>query len=80
MSGWRDPQRKLGWEDRLVGLIRLGLAEIVPTPRYAMGVAAGLEILERARPQPGRDVGDLPILLAGGGRRGGGVRSAPRGG
>jgi mannitol-1-phosphate 5-dehydrogenase len=41
----RDPRRKLGWDDRLVGLIRLGLAEGVPTPRYAMGVAAGLEIL-----------------------------------
>ena len=43
----RDPRRKLGWEDRLVGLIRLGLAKGVPTPRYAMGVAAGLEILRR---------------------------------
>ncbi len=43
----RDPRRKLGWEDRLVGLVRLGLAEGVPTPRYAMGVAAGLEILRR---------------------------------
>ena len=55
----RDPRRKLGWDDRLVGLIRLGLAEAVPTPRYAMGVAAGLEILQRAGPQPGRDVDDL---------------------
>ncbi len=44
----RDPRRKLGWDDRLVGLIRLGLAEGVPTPCYAMGVAAGLEILRRA--------------------------------
>lgn len=43
----RDPRRKLGWEDRLVGLIRLGLAEGVPTPRYAMGVAAGLDQLRR---------------------------------
>ena len=43
----RDPRRKLGWEDRLVGLRRLGLAEGVPTPRYAMGVAGGLEILRR---------------------------------
>ena len=43
----RDPRRKLGWEDRLVGLLRLGLAEGVPTPRYAMGVAGGLEILRR---------------------------------
>lgn len=42
----RDPRRKLGWDDRLIGLIRLGLAEGVRTPRYAMGVAAGLEILK----------------------------------
>jgi mannitol-1-phosphate 5-dehydrogenase len=43
----RDPRRKLGWDDRLVGLIRLGLTHAVPTPRYAMGVAAGLEVLRR---------------------------------
>jgi mannitol-1-phosphate/altronate dehydrogenase len=43
----RDPRRKLGWDDRLVGLIRLGLAEDVPTPRFAMGVAAGLDLLRR---------------------------------
>jgi mannitol-1-phosphate/altronate dehydrogenase len=41
----RDPRRKLGWDDRLVGLIRLGRDMDVPTPRYAMGVAAGLELL-----------------------------------
>jgi mannitol-1-phosphate 5-dehydrogenase len=43
----RDPRRKLGWDDRLVGLMRLALADGIPTPRYAMGVAAGLEILGR---------------------------------
>jgi mannitol-1-phosphate/altronate dehydrogenase len=43
----RDPVRKLDWDDRLIGLIRLGLAEGVPTPRVAMGAAAGLEILSR---------------------------------
>ncbi len=51
----RDPRRKLGWDDRLVGLIRLGLAEGVPTPRYAMGVAAGLEILGRDQNATGWD-------------------------
>ena len=51
----RDPRRKLGWDDRLVGLIRLGLEEGVPTPRYAMGVAAGLQILEKEAGRPGRD-------------------------
>jgi mannitol-1-phosphate/altronate dehydrogenase len=41
----RDPRRKLGWDDRLVGLIRLGLAKGVPMPRFAMGVAAGIDLL-----------------------------------
>ncbi len=52
----RDPRRKLGWDDRLVGLIRLGLAEGVPTPRYAMGVAAGLEILRREQDVAGPEI------------------------
>lgn len=51
----RDPRRKLGWDDRLVGLIRLGLAEDVPTPRYAMGVAAGLDVLRQAGTDHGYD-------------------------
>jgi mannitol-1-phosphate 5-dehydrogenase len=41
----RDPRRKLGWDDRLIGLMRLAQAHDVPTPRVALGVAAGLEIL-----------------------------------
>lgn len=41
----RDPRRKLGWDDRLIGLVRLGLSQGVPTPRYAVGVAAGLDLL-----------------------------------
>jgi hypothetical protein len=44
----RDPRRKLGWDDRLVGLLRLGMAQGVATPRYAMGIAAGLEVLRRS--------------------------------
>lgn len=51
----RDPRRKLGWDDRLVGLIRLGLAEGVATPRYAMGVAAALDVLRRADGAHGSD-------------------------
>jgi mannitol-1-phosphate 5-dehydrogenase len=46
----RDPRRKLAWDDRLVGLVRLGISEGVAMPRFAMGVAAGLEILERGDP------------------------------
>jgi mannitol-1-phosphate 5-dehydrogenase len=41
----RDPVRKLGWDDRLVGLIRMGLAQGVSTRRYAIGVAAGLHLI-----------------------------------
>lgn len=55
----RDPRRKLGWDDRLVGLIRLGIREGIPTPRYAMGVAAGLEVLRREEGLPGGDAADL---------------------
>jgi mannitol-1-phosphate 5-dehydrogenase len=50
----RDPRRKLGWEDRLVGLLRLGLEEGVATPRYAMGVAAALDVL-RGEGETGTD-------------------------
>ncbi len=42
----RDPARKLGWEDRLVGTIRVCLAAGIGSPRYALGAAAGLAILE----------------------------------
>jgi mannitol-1-phosphate 5-dehydrogenase len=56
----RDPLRKLGWDDRLVGLLRLGLLEGVPTPRYGMGVAAGLEVLRR---EQGSADGDATMLL-----------------
>ena len=58
----RDPRRKLGWEDRLVGTIRLGLQVGVDTPRYAFGAAAALATLE-----PGILTGDLPaqdVLMA----------------
>jgi mannitol-1-phosphate 5-dehydrogenase len=51
----RDPRRKLGWDDRLVGLIRLGLMMGVPTPRYAMGVAAALDVLRREDGDGGSD-------------------------
>lgn len=55
----RDPVRKLGWDDRLVGLIRLGLAHDIPMPRYAMGAAAGLEVLRRR----GADGTDADMLI-----------------
>jgi len=42
----REPLRKLGWDDRLVGTMRVCLAEGITPRRYALGAAAGLAILE----------------------------------
>ncbi len=44
----RDPQRKLGWDDRLIGTIRLALSQGVTPRRYALGAAAALVTLDRA--------------------------------
>jgi mannitol-1-phosphate 5-dehydrogenase len=42
----RDPQRKLGWDDRLIGTIRLATAYGVEPRRYAMGAAAALAMVD----------------------------------
>lgn len=42
----RDPRRKLGWDDRLVGTMRVALAEGVEPRRYALGAAAAMRMLE----------------------------------
>ena len=42
----RDPRRKLGWNDRLVGTMRLALDAGIRPLRYARGVLAALEVLE----------------------------------
>jgi mannitol-1-phosphate 5-dehydrogenase len=51
----RDPARKLGWNDRLVGTMRVALSWGVEPRRYALGAAAALaaldrSIIEQARP------------------------------
>lgn len=38
----RDPRRKLGWDDRIVGTMRNALAYGITPHRYALGVAAAL--------------------------------------
>ncbi|WP_298982505.1 hypothetical protein [Caldilinea sp.] len=38
----RDPERKLGWDDRLIGAMRRALAADVIPRRYALGAAAAL--------------------------------------
>lgn len=42
----RDPRRKLGWDDRLVGVMRLALANGIRPARYALGAAAALRMLQ----------------------------------
>jgi mannitol-1-phosphate 5-dehydrogenase len=42
----RDPQRKLGWDDRLVGTLRLALQQNIVPRRYALGTAAALATLD----------------------------------
>ncbi len=57
----RDPRRKLGWDDRLVGTMRLALGQGIRPWRYAVGAAAALAcLLPELRSNPGADV--APIL------------------
>ncbi|MFO7900234.1 MAG: hypothetical protein R6V58_14385 [Planctomycetota bacterium] len=42
----RDPERKLGWSDRLVGTMRLALSQGIEPARYAAGAAAALAHLD----------------------------------
>ena len=44
----RDPARKLGWDDRLVGTMRLALNQGIEPRRYAFGAAAALAVLDRS--------------------------------
>ena len=41
----RNPERKLGWDDRLVGVMRLALKANIQPKRYAFGTAAALAML-----------------------------------
>lgn len=41
----RDPERKLGWDDRLIGTMRLDLSQGVQPERFALGAAAALRRL-----------------------------------
>ena len=42
----RDPERKLGWNDRLIGTMRMALREGVKPHRYALGAAAALAMID----------------------------------
>lgn len=51
----RDPERKLAWNDRIIGTMRRALAAGVVPKRYALGAAAALALLRRAAPGVPRD-------------------------
>jgi mannitol-1-phosphate 5-dehydrogenase len=44
----RDPERKLGWDDRLIGTIRVALREGIEPRRFAFGAAAALATIDRS--------------------------------
>lgn len=46
----RDPERKLGWSDRIVGTMRVALSQGVEPRRYALAAAAGLAFAGKATP------------------------------
>jgi mannitol-1-phosphate 5-dehydrogenase len=46
----RDPRRKLGWDDRLIGTMRLALDAGVTPTRFAKGAAAALKLLAQESP------------------------------
>jgi len=48
----RDPQRKLGWDDRLIGTMRLALSQGLAPRRYAFGAVAALSLLAPANLAP----------------------------
>ena len=61
----RDPHRKLGWDDRLVGTLRLALHQNVVPRRYAMGTAAALATLDPSFLETGKPTYDLLAPLWG---------------
>jgi len=42
----RDPRRKLGWDDRLIGTMRLALQANVEPARFAVGAAEALRLMD----------------------------------
>jgi mannitol-1-phosphate 5-dehydrogenase len=69
----RDTPRKLGWNDRLIGTMRLALDAGVTPRRFALGVAAALEALAPAAnraeqlralwPEPDQPPGRKAVLI-----------------
>jgi mannitol-1-phosphate 5-dehydrogenase len=47
----RDPVRKLGWDDRLIGTMRIALDHQITPRRFALGAAAAIELLLAGQPE-----------------------------
>jgi mannitol-1-phosphate/altronate dehydrogenase len=65
----RDVERKLSWDDRLVGTLRLGLTEGISPRRYALGTAAALTRLEPGYLTQAADPAERLFTLWGAGPR-----------
>ncbi|NLF31477.1 MAG: hypothetical protein GX591_11405 [Planctomycetes bacterium] len=55
----RSPERKLGWDDRFIGTIRLATAQRIQPRRYAFGAAATAAQLDAALLADGASAADL---------------------
>jgi mannitol-1-phosphate/altronate dehydrogenase len=55
----RDPERKLGWGDRLIGTMRLALAQGIQPKKFAFGAAAALFVVDNGIFQNDCKVDDL---------------------
>ena len=62
----RDPHRKLGWDDRLVGTMRVALGQGVRPLRYAIGAAAAAAVLDLPRWESEAPLADVLRPLWGG--------------
>ncbi len=59
----RDPHRKLGWDDRLVGTLRTALRQGVKPFRYAIGATAAAAVLDRPAWESDKPLRDALTLL-----------------
>ncbi len=59
----RDTRRKLGWDDRLIGTLRLALSMDVTPRRYAVGAAAALDSLHKGFIEEDRPAAELLLPL-----------------
>jgi len=59
----RDTERKLGWNDRLIGTMRVALEQGIAPRRYALGAAAALLRLDPVIREDQSSVGNILAAL-----------------